>query len=127
MGGFDKGLINDLLIEGGYIFRYLEIAFLALGEFDSVILVDHKLSKGALYYHFSYIFASDFLTWRLFGGDLHQMFGQLFIFCHIFSEYFVSIDEDNDPLLDDVGIKRVLLIVKKRLEYLMEGADSIAS
>ena len=55
------------------------------------------------------------------------MFGQLFIFCHIFSEYFVSIDEDNDPLLDDVGIKRVLLIVKKRLEYLMEGADSIAS
>lgn len=75
----------------------------------------------------SYVFASDFLTWCLFGRYFHQMLDQLVISCYIISENFVPIDENNDPLLDDVGVKRVLLIVKQCLENLMEGADSYTS
>lgn len=92
-----------------------------------MVLVDHKLSESSLNNHIFYVFTSDFLTGCLFGGYLNQMLDQLFIICHIFSEHLVSIDEDDDPLLDDVGIKRVLFIVKKCLEDFTEGSDTITS
>lgn len=55
------------------------------------------------------------------------MLDQIFIICYIFSKHLVSIDEDDDPLLDDVGIKRVLFIMKKCLEDFTECGDTITS
>lgn len=92
-----------------------------------MILVDHKLSKSSLHSNISYIFASDFLTWCLLRRYFQQMLDQFVISCYIIFEDFVSIDEDNDPLLDDVGIEGVLLIMEKCLENFVEGADSYLS
>ncbi len=60
-----------------------------------------------------YVFAGHFVGGYLFGCKFHEKRATVAINLHETSEMLVSIDEDDDPLLDDVRIKRVLFVVNE--------------
>lgn len=71
-----------------------------------------------------YVLPCELFIRCLLGGYLLEVVDDLGLSGQVVSDLFVSVDQDEDPLLDDVGVESVLLVVHERLDQLLESADS---
>lgn len=79
--------------------------------------VDHKLAIRT-------VFPGDIFGWSLLCGKFVEVIDSLFFFQQVFLKLFVSADQDDDPLLNNVRVKRVLLIMGKCFNNLLESLQS---
>jgi hypothetical protein len=68
-----------------------------------------------------YIFTGDIFGGYFFGGYLHEEGEEGAIGLDVGSEILVAVDEDDDPLLDDVGVEGVFFVVDEALLDVSEG------
>lgn len=81
-----------------------------------MMLIDHVLCIGILLYEIIYILSCELFIRRLFGCYFLKVVDDLGLGGEICSDLFVTVDEDEDPLLDDVGIEGVLLVVHEGVD-----------
>lgn len=108
--------LKELLVEWWDILCEFGVAFLTLGELHSMMLIDHIFSIGILWYEIIYVLSCKLFIRRLFCCNFLKIVDDLRLGWEVGSDLLVTVYDDEDPLLDYVGIEGVLLVMHKGID-----------
>jgi hypothetical protein len=77
--------------------------------------VDHSIIVFLLNYLKTYIFLGDFVRRHLLRGQSIQIVKDFHLAHQVAPEMFVTVEQNDQPLLNDVRIRGVLLVILERI------------